>query len=182
MSGGIWLNRLIMAASFIVLIWLGWRSSLVFHANNDDGSGFLLAGRSLGPFVGAATIVAPSLSGRGFMGSPGVAYQYGLIKLPANFMFASAMLLAVLFFAKYLSKRAKSMGRCTIPEYVARQCLWRTGGYGVRIRHLREPVAVYRISMGCGPANRVPGFNRKLCRRLSTDGRYFSTTCRGPVK
>ncbi len=120
MSSGIWINWAIMAASFIVLIWLGWRSSLVVHSNNDDESGFLLAGRSLGPFVGAATIVATGFSGWGFMGSPGVAYQYGAIELLGNFMFAPAMLLAVLFFAKYLSKKAESMGSCTIPEYVAR--------------------------------------------------------------
>lgn len=51
-----WINWLIMAMSFIALIWLGWKSSKVVHFNNDDESGFLVAGRSLGPFVGAATI------------------------------------------------------------------------------------------------------------------------------
>lgn len=119
MKDGVLINWLIMGASFIVLIWLGWRSSQVVHAS-DDESGFLLAGRSLGPFVGAATIVATGFSGWGFMGSPGVAYEFGATELLGNFMFAPAMLLAVLFFARYLVKRAETMGSCTIPEYVAR--------------------------------------------------------------
>lgn len=114
----LWLNWLIMAASFGVLIWLGWRSSRIVH---DDGeAGFLIAGRSLGPFVGASTIVATGFSGWGFMGSPGVAYQYGAIELLGNFMFAPAMVIAVLFFARYLAARAEAMGSCTIPEYAAR--------------------------------------------------------------
>ncbi|MCB1313400.1 MAG: hypothetical protein KDK29_16650, partial [Sedimentitalea sp.] len=65
-------NWLIMGASFVVLIWLGWKSSKIVHEHGDDEAGFLVAGRSLGPFVGAATIVATGYSGWGFMGSPGV--------------------------------------------------------------------------------------------------------------
>tara|TARA_R110002072_G_scaffold97728_5_gene214908 strand:- start:2223 stop:3647 length:1425 start_codon:yes stop_codon:yes gene_type:complete len=117
-----------MAASFVALIWLGWRSSKVVHSNNDDESGFLVAGRSLGPFVGAATIVATGYSGWGFMGSPGVAYEFGAIEVLGNFMFAPAMVIAVLFFARFLSRRAETMGSCTIPEYAAN--LHGTGGMG----------------------------------------------------
>lgn len=121
-----YINWLIMAASFVVLIWLGWKSSKTVHANNDDESGFLVAGRSLGPFVGAATIVATGYSGWGFMGSPGVAYQYGAIELLGNFMFAPAMVIAVLFFARFLARRAETLGSNTIPEYAAQ--LHGTGG------------------------------------------------------
>lgn len=113
------INWLIMAISFVVLIGIGWKSSQIVDDSVDE-SGFLLAGRSLGPFVGGSTIVATGFSGWGFMGSPGVAYQYGAIELLGNFMFAPAMVIAVLFFARYLSKRAESMGSCTIPEYAAR--------------------------------------------------------------
>lgn len=121
-----YLNWLIMGASFVLLIWLGWKSSKTVHANNDDEAGFLVAGRSLGPFVGAATIVATGYSGWGFMGSPGVAYQFGAIELLGNFMFAPAMVIAVLFFARFLARRAERMGSNTIPEYVAN--LHGTGG------------------------------------------------------
>ncbi|WP_146592278.1 sodium:solute symporter family protein [Puniceibacterium confluentis] len=114
-----YINWLIMAASFVVLIWLGWKSSTTVHANNDDESGFLVAGRSLGPFVGASTIVATGYSGWGFMGSPGVAYQYGAVELLGNFMFAPAMVIAVLFFARFLARRASVLGSNTIPEYAA---------------------------------------------------------------
>ncbi|MCK0151581.1 sodium:solute symporter family protein [Marivita sp. S6314] len=114
-----WINWLIMGASFVALIWLGWKSSKIVHSNNDDESGFLVAGRSLGPFVGAATIVATGYSGWGFMGSPGVAYEFGAIEILGNFMFAPAMVIAVLFFAKFLSRRAADMGSNTIPEYAA---------------------------------------------------------------
>ena len=119
-------NWLIMAASFAVLIWLGWKSSKTVHVDNDNESGFLLAGRSLSPFVGAATIVATGYSGWGFMGSPGVAYEFGAIELLGNFMFAPAMVIAVLFFAKYLAKRAETLGSKTIPEYAAQ--IHGTGG------------------------------------------------------
>ena len=142
MKDGVLINWLIMGASFVVLIWLGWRSSLVVHSNNDDESGFLLAGRSLGPFVGAATIVATGFSGWGFMGSPGAAFEYGATELLGNFMFAPAMLLAVLFFAKYLAKRAESMGSCTIPEYVAR-----LHGEGTLGRVVHAVVAIVTIAL-----------------------------------
>lgn len=120
MNQYIWMNWLIMAASIGALLWLGWKSSVTVHADNDDESGFLIAGRSLGPFVGAATIVATGYSGWGFMGSPGVTYQYGAVELLGNFMFAPAMVIAVLFFARFLSTRAEKMKSCTIPEYAAR--------------------------------------------------------------
>ncbi|WP_040610251.1 sodium:solute symporter family transporter, partial [Oceaniovalibus guishaninsula] len=120
MQDYIWLNWLIMGASIVGLLWLGWKSSATVHEGGDSESGFLIAGRSLGPFVGAATIVATGYSGWGFMGSPGVAYQYGAIELLGNFMFAPAMVIAVLFFARFLSERAEKLQSCTIPEYIAR--------------------------------------------------------------
>ncbi|PRY95737.1 sodium/pantothenate symporter [Hasllibacter halocynthiae] len=116
----LWTNWAILLASFAGLIWLGWRSSKTVVGESEDESGFLIAGRSLGPFVGASTIVATGFSGWGFMGSPGVAYEFGATELLGNFMFAPAMVIAVLFFARYLAGRAEAMGSCTIPEYAAR--------------------------------------------------------------
>lgn len=135
-----YINWLIMAASFVVLIWLGWKSSKTVHANNDDEAGFLVAGRSLGPFVGAATIVATGYSGWGFMGSPGVAYEFGAIELLGNFMFAPAMVIAVLFFARFLSRRAETMGSNTIPEYAAH-----THGTGGLARAVQAVAALITI-------------------------------------
>lgn len=128
MNDYLWLNWLIMAASMIALLWLGWKSCGAMHQNAEDESGFLVAGRSLGPLVGAGTIVATGYSGWGFMGSPGVAYQFGAVELLGNFMFAPAMVIAVLFFARFLSIRAEAMESCTIPEYAAR--LHATGRLG----------------------------------------------------
>lgn len=107
-----------MIVSIAALVYLGIRASGI--AEEDDEAGFLVAGRTLGPFVGAATIMATGFSGWGFMGSPGVAYEYGTIEVLGNFFFAPAIVIAILFFAKFLQQRANEMGSNTIPEYIAR--------------------------------------------------------------
>nr|WP_277987329.1 hypothetical protein [Halomonas tianxiuensis] len=73
----------------------------------------------MGAFVAAGTIVATGFSGWGFMGSPGVTYQFGAIEVLGNFFFAPAMMIAVLYFARFLQRRALEMGSNTIPEYIA---------------------------------------------------------------
>ncbi|WP_193092912.1 MULTISPECIES: sodium:solute symporter family protein [Halomonas] len=103
--------------TFALMIYLGYLSSKMMK-NGDEG-GFLLAGRSLGAFVGAGTIVATGFSGWGFVGSPGAAYQFGAIEVLGNFFFAPAMMIAVLYFASFLQAKAADMGSNTIPEYVA---------------------------------------------------------------
>ena len=90
----------------------------VVKASKDEG-GFLLAGRSIGPFVGAGTIVATGFSGWGFMGSPGAAYAYGTTELLGNFFFGFSMVISILFIAKFLYKRARKLGSLTIPEFLA---------------------------------------------------------------
>lgn len=111
------LNWGLMIVTFAVMIGIGALSSR--KVSDSDEGGFLLAGRTLGPFVGASTIVATGFSGWGFMGSPGVAYEYGAIEVLGNFFFAPAMMIAVLFFANSMRKRALKMGSNTIPEYIA---------------------------------------------------------------
>lgn len=111
------LNWVLMIATFAVMIGVGAMSSRT--VSESDEGGFLLAGRSLGPFVGASTIVATGFSGWGFMGSPGVAHEFGAIEVLGNFFFAPAMMIAVLFFANSMQKRALKMGSNTIPEYIA---------------------------------------------------------------
>ncbi len=140
MEDGQWLNWLIMLVSFAVLIGMGYKSSRVVHEGGDDEAGFLLAGRSLGPFVGGSTIVATGFSGWGFMGSPGVAYEFGATELLGNFMFAPAMVIAVLFFARYLSRRAEGLGSCTIPEYAA--TLHGGGGWGRVVQGVAATITI----------------------------------------
>lgn len=111
------LNWGLMIVTFAVMIGIGALSSR--QVSDSDEGGFLVAGRTLGPFVGASTIVATGFSGWGFMGSPGVAYEYGAIEVLGNFFFAPAMMVAVLFFAHSMQKRALKMGSNTIPEYIA---------------------------------------------------------------
>ena len=64
------LNWGLMIVTFAVMIGIGALSAR--KVSDSDEGGFLLAGRTLGPFVGASTIVATGFSGWGFMGSPGV--------------------------------------------------------------------------------------------------------------
>lgn len=107
----------LLILTFGLLIYLGFLSSK--YMNKSDEGGFLVAGRSLGAFVAAGTIVATGFSGWGFMGSPGVTYQFGAIEVLGNFFFAPAMMIAVLYFARFLQRRALEMGSNTIPEYIA---------------------------------------------------------------
>lgn len=107
----------LLLLTFGLLIYLGYLSSRMMK--KSDESGFLVAGRSLGAFVGAGTIVATGFSGWGFMGSPGVTYQFGAIEVLGNFFFAPAMVIAVLYFASFLQRKAADMGSNTIPEYIA---------------------------------------------------------------
>ncbi|ARS52518.1 sodium:solute symporter family protein [Kushneria konosiri] len=106
----------LLILTFGFLIYLGYLSSKMMAKSEG---GFLVAGRSLGAFVGAGTIVATGFSGWGFMGSPGVVYQFGAVEVLGNFFFAPAMMIAVLYFARFLQSRAADMGSNTIPEYIA---------------------------------------------------------------
>lgn len=107
----------LLLITFGLMIYLGFLSSR--YMKKSDEGGFLVAGRSLGAFVSAGTIVATGFSGWGFMGSPGVTYQFGAIEVLGNFFFAPAMVIAVLYFAHFLQRRAIEMKSNTIPEYIA---------------------------------------------------------------
>ncbi|MCD9498247.1 sodium:solute symporter family protein [Photobacterium carnosum] len=112
------LNWGLLLVTVTIMVGLALYSNKVMHSSKGEG-GFLLAANCLGPFVGASTIVATAFSGWGFMGSPGVAYKYGVIELLGNFFFAPAMILAVLFCARFLHQKAQTMGTLTIAEYIA---------------------------------------------------------------
>ena len=109
-------NWALLLMTFGLMLYLGYLSSR--RMRKEDAAGFLVAGRSLGAFVGAGTIVATGFSGGGFMGSPGVTYQFGAIEVLGNFFFAPAMVIAVLYFARFMQRKAIEMGSNTIPEYI----------------------------------------------------------------
>lgn len=109
-------NWIIMAIGMLLLVYLGIRANKI--ASSDDEAGFLLGGRSFGPFVMAGTIMATGFSGWGFVGAPGVVYEFGFTELLANFFFAFSITAAILFFGNYLRRRAGEIGSLTLPEYV----------------------------------------------------------------
>lgn len=110
------MNWIIMSAGMILLVYLGIRANKI--ASSDDEAGFLLGGRSLGPFVMAGTIMATGFSGWGFVGAPGVVYEFGFTELLANFFFSLSITAAILFFGNYLRSRAGAIGSLTLPEYI----------------------------------------------------------------
>lgn len=109
-----WTLLLLSATAMFLLSWWSMRA-----AGDKDESGFLVANNSLGPFVAAATIIATGYSGFVFMGAPGVAYQYGSFELYSNVFYTPAFLVATVFFAGFLRRKAHKMGSRTISEYIA---------------------------------------------------------------
>lgn len=109
----------LLILTVVIMVGLALYSNKIMKSEKNE-SGFLLAANCLGPFTGAATIVATGFSGWGFMGSPGVAYKYGAVELFGNFLFAPAMIFAVLFCARFLHQKAQRIGSLTIPEYIAK--------------------------------------------------------------
>lgn len=83
------LNWVLLLVTVIIMVGLALFSNRIMKTRKGEG-GFLLAANCLGPFIGAATIVATGFSGWGFMGSPGVAYKYGAIELLGNFFFRAS--------------------------------------------------------------------------------------------
>lgn len=106
----------VFALTVGLMIYLGFRAKKVTEGSAD---GFLVAGRTLGPFVGTCAVVGTGYSGWCFMGAPGVAYAYGPIELLFNFGFAVSITAAIMFFAGRLRNLAGEMGSTTIPEYIS---------------------------------------------------------------
>lgn len=114
----IW-NWSIFIITCLLMVFVGfWSGRKVKGADTDEG--YLLGGKQIGPFVGAAALVATGYSGWGFIGAPGTAYAYGTIELLANFLYAPAICFGTLWFANYLRKQAGDRGGLTIPEYLSR--------------------------------------------------------------
>lgn len=112
-------NWIVFIIASCVLIGVGYFSGRKISTDEVDGEGFLLGAKSIGPFIGAGTLMATGYSGWGFIGSPGTAYAYGTIEVLANFFFAPAITFGTLWFANYMRKNAESMGGLTVPEYLA---------------------------------------------------------------
>jgi sodium/pantothenate symporter len=113
------MNWIILIVGMGLLVFLGFKANKI--ASSEDEAGFLLGGRSFGPVVAAGTLMATGFSGWGFVGSPGAAYAFGPTELLANFFFAPAILIAILFFSNFMRRRALKLGSLTLPEYIAQQ-------------------------------------------------------------
>jgi sodium/pantothenate symporter len=109
-------NWIIMFGGMALLVFLGFKANRI--ASSDDEAGFLLGARSFGPIVMAGTIMATGFSGWGFVGAPGVVYEFGFTELFANFFFSLSITAAILFFGNYLRSRAGEIGSLTLPEYI----------------------------------------------------------------
>lgn len=111
-------NWAIFIITCLAMVGIGfWSSKKVGEDEGDEG--FLLGGGNVGPFMGAAALVATGYSGWGFIGAPGTAYAYGTIEILANFLYGPAICFGTLWFADYLRKQAASRGGVTIPEYLS---------------------------------------------------------------
>lgn len=110
-------NWIIFILTCLLMVGVGfWSKRQVGDDSGDEG--FLLGGGQVGPFMGAAALVATGYSGWGFIGAPGTAYAYGTIEILANFLYGPAICFATLWFSDYLRKQAADRGGVTIPEYL----------------------------------------------------------------
>lgn len=82
-----------------------------------DNKDFLLAGGNLGAFVAAGTLCATYWSGYAFVGSVGTGYAFGYNQLLGGACYVPALLVGVLFMAKFLKKKADKMGSLSISQY-----------------------------------------------------------------
>lgn len=113
-------NWLVFIISSLGLIGIGaWSHKKIKKESKEGSEGFLLGGKQIGTFVGAATLVATGYSGWGFIGSPGTAYAFGSIEVLANFFFAPAIAFGTLLFANFMRKNAENSGGLTVPEYLS---------------------------------------------------------------
>ena len=133
-------NWSLLLVSSGLLVYLGVRANRLVQGNSE--AGFLVAGRSLGPVIGGASVVATGFSGWAFIGSPGAAYQFGTVELLANLMFAPAMVVSVAVFATFLRRRAEKLNTLTVPEYLAAQ-----HGEGLPNRLIRGVAAILTICL-----------------------------------
>ena len=113
------LNWIILFLASLILIGVGFWSQMKIKKDTNKGEGFLLGAKSIGPFIGAGTLMATGYSGWGFIGSAGTTYAYGAIEIFANFFFAPAITFGTLFFANFMRSRALESGGLTVPEYIA---------------------------------------------------------------
>ncbi len=113
------LNWIVFIIAAIALISISSISRAKLKKLKDNEENFLLGGRSIGPFVGAMTLMAAGYSGWIFIGSSGTTYVYGTIEILAQFFFALAITFVTLFFSGFLRKRAEEYGGLTIPESIS---------------------------------------------------------------
>ena len=112
-------NWIIFIVASLILLSVGFWSQLRIKKDESASKGFLLGAKSIGPFIGAGTLMATGYSGWGFIGSPGTTYAYGTIEIFANFFFGISITFGTLFFAGFMKRRAEESGGFTVPEYIS---------------------------------------------------------------
>ena len=83
--------------------------------NADD---FATARQSYGPFVLALAFAASIASGSTFLGSPGLAYQWGLASVWGKFLYPIGVYFGVLISMRLIATAGNRFGNRSIPEYL----------------------------------------------------------------
>ncbi len=106
-----WLILIVACACLFGIGYISKKDTAQVDTNNK----FLVGGNKVGTLVGALSILATGFSGWGFIGSPGMAYEYGTIEILGNLMFGPAIILGAYCGATFLKKQDSQ----TIPEFLA---------------------------------------------------------------
>ncbi|MGH3585347.1 MAG: sodium:solute symporter family protein [Pseudonocardia sp.] len=106
---------LVLGGFLIVIIVEGWRS----YRSTSGETDFFVAGRTVGPWLGGASIAATQMSAGTFVGTVGIHYTTG-----ASFMWGwagiwSAFVLSAYFIAPRLRRYAHERNALTFPDFVA---------------------------------------------------------------
>ena len=117
-----WLFLVIYIGGMLALGVIGQRR--IKHA--DD---FATARGSYGPVFLALAFAATTASGATFLGSPGLAYEWGLPTVWGNFLYPIGVYFGVLISMRLIATAGNRFGNRSIPEYLGD----RYGSEGIRI-------------------------------------------------
>jgi Na+/proline symporter len=145
----------------LAIVLIGLYSAKFAQRSNED---FFLAGRSLGPWVGALSASASSESGWVTLGLVGLAFAHGV----EAYWVIPGCLLGYLFnwfvLAGPMNRAARSLGALTLPDFFA--------------RHFRERVPVLRI---LSVIVIVAAMLAYVAAQMAAAGKSFSVLFEAPV-
>ena len=117
-----WLFLVFYIGGMLALGVIGQRR--IHHA--DD---FATARGAYGPFFLALAFAATTASGATFLGSPGLAYEWGLPSVWGNFLYPIGVYFGVLISMRLIATAGNRFGNRSIPEYLGD----RYGSEGIRV-------------------------------------------------